>query len=233
MLRSLYRRVILGIGHVLTMIYCRRYEVVGRQHVPKTGGLIVASNHLNNADPPMIARAVGRPVVFMAKKEMLAIPVVGTLFRWWGTFPVRRGEADIAALRVAQEVVRGGDALMMFPEGTRSRTGGLGKGHPGTALIALRTGAPVLPVAITGTEGIRWPSFFVKPRSVRHIRVVIGEPFRLERTGRVDTEAVTRATEQIMRRVAELLPPEYRGVYADAGDDSLPSRGPTAMHASE
>jgi len=233
MLRSFYRRLVLGIVRVLTTIYCRRYEVVGREHVPTTGGLIVASNHLNNADPPMIARAVGRPVVFMAKKEMLAIPVVGALFRWWGTFPVRRGEADIAALRLAQEVVRGGDALMMFPEGTRSRTGGLGTGHPGTALIALRTGAPVLPVAITGTEGIRWPSFFLKPRSVRRVRVVIGEPVRVERSGRVDTEAVTRATEQIMRRIAALLPPEYRGAYADAGAEPVPSRGPSATRAVE
>jgi 1-acyl-sn-glycerol-3-phosphate acyltransferase len=213
-LRRLYRELILLIVRALTVVYCRRYEVAGREHVPRAGGLIVVSNHLNNADPPMIARAIGRPVVFMAKYEMLRVPVAGLLFRAWGAFPVRRGEADLGALRAASDVVRRGEALMMFPEGTRSRTGGLGKGHPGTALIALRTGAPVLPVAITGTESIRWPAFFLRPRGVRHVRVVIGEPFRLERGARVDTAAVERATVEIMRRIAALLPAAYRGAYA-------------------
>lgn len=214
-LRDFYRWCIILVVRALTFIYCQRYEVVGREHVPQGGGVIVVSNHLNNADPPMVARAVGRPVVFMAKYEMLKLPVVGFLFRAWGAFPVHRGEADLAALRAASDVVRRGEVLMMFPEGTRSRTGGLGRGHPGTALIALRTGAPVLPVAVTGTEAIRWPSFFLKPRSVRHVRVVIGEPFQLERGRRVDTDAVNRATDGIMHRIAALLPPQYRGEYAD------------------
>jgi len=216
LLRGLYRRLILLIVRGLTLLYCRRYEVVGREHVPPSGGLIVVSNHLNNADPPIVALAVRRPVVFMAKHETLRVPVAGPLFRAWGAFPVHRGEADLSALRAAAEVVRRGEVLMMFPEGTRSRTGGLGKGHAGTALIALRTGAPVLPVAVTGTESIRWPSFFLKPRSVRHVRVAIGEPFRLERGARVDTAAVERATEEIMRRIASMLPARYRGAYAEA-----------------
>jgi 1-acyl-sn-glycerol-3-phosphate acyltransferase len=207
---------VLAIARLLTLIYCRRYESAGRAHVPKHGGVIVASNHLNNADPPMIALALGRPIVFMAKKEMLDVPVAGRFFRWWGTFPVRRGEADLGALRTATEVVRAGNMLMMFPEGTRSRTGGLGRGHPGTAMIALRTGAPVLPVAVTGTETIVWPRFFLRPRSVRQVRVVIGEPFTLERPARINAEAAQQATDEIMRRIAALLPAEYRGVYADA-----------------
>lgn len=222
-LRTLYRTCIILVVRGLTFIYCRRYEVIGRERVPREGGVIVVSNHLNNADPPMVARAVGRPVVFMAKHEMLKLPVVGFLFRAWGAFPVHRGEADLAALRAASEVVRRGEMLMMFPEGTRSRTGGLGKGHPGTALIALRTGAPVLPVAITGTEAIRWPSFFFKPRSVRHVRVVIGEPFQLERGPRVDTAAVNGATDEIMHRIAALLPPPYRGEYATTPAPSEPA----------
>jgi 1-acyl-sn-glycerol-3-phosphate acyltransferase len=106
--------------------------------------------------------------------------------------------------------------LVMFPEGTRSRTGGLTKGHRGTALIALRTGAPILPVAITGTEGIRWPWIFLMPKSIRHVKVTIGEPFHLPPVERLDNEAAQRAHEMIMRRIAALLPEQYRGVYAEA-----------------
>jgi 1-acyl-sn-glycerol-3-phosphate acyltransferase len=225
----IYRAAVLAIARALTFIYCRSYSYSGREHVPRTGGVIVVSNHLNNADPPMIARALGRHIVFMAKKEMLDLPLAGALFRWWGTFPVRRGEADMGALRAATEVVRSGRMLMMFPEGTRSRTGGLGRGHPGTAMIALRTGAPILPVAITGTEGIVWPRFFFRPRSVRHVHVTIGEPFTLERPARLNAAAAQAATDEIMRRIAALLPPQYRGVYAaehPAAEDAVPAPAP-------
>lgn len=215
MLRELYRRLILLIARTLTLIYVRRYEAVGREHVPRDGGLIIASNHLNNADPPMIALALGRYPIFMAKKEMIDLPVVGPLFRAWGAFPVRRHEADLHALRAASEVVRSGGALMMFPEGTRSRTGTLGRGHPGTAMIALRTDARILPVAVTGTEHIRWPRFFLKPRSVPLVRVVIGEAFTLPPVARVNNDSAQQATDETMRHIAALLPPEYRGVYAD------------------
>lgn len=215
MIRGLYRSGILALGRFLGFIYVREYIAEGSEHVPKDGGLIVVSNHLNNADPPFIALALGRPPIFMAKKEMLKLPIVGPLFRAWGTFPVRRGEADIAALRAATEVVNRGEMLFMFPEGTRSRDAKLAQGHPGTALIALRTGAPILPVAITGTEGVKWPAIFVKPRSVKRIKVVIGKPFTLERPDRVNSAAATAATDTIMRSIAALLPREYRGVYAD------------------
>lgn len=113
---------------------------------------------------------------------------------------------------------------MMFPEGTRSRTAGLGRGHPGTAMIALRTGATIVPVAVTGTENVRWPKFFLRPRSVRRVRVVIGEPFTLAPVARINNESAQEATDEIMRRVAALLPPEYRGVYG--GDrDSVVAAG--------
>jgi 1-acyl-sn-glycerol-3-phosphate acyltransferase len=210
MMREAYRRFVLLVGDLLVLIYCRRYEVVGREHVPAAGGVIVVSNHLNNADPPMIQRALPRYLVFMAKKEMIRAPIIGPLVRAWGAFPVRRGEADLSALRAACQIVQRGEMLMMFPEGTRSRTGQLGEGHPGTAMIARRTGAPILPIALTGTEGIAWPGVFFRPRSIRHIRVVIGEPFVLGKDGRVNSQALRADTAEIMAHIAALLPEQYR-----------------------
>lgn len=210
MLRSIYRRGVLAIAAALTFIYCRRYEAEGGSHVPASGGVIVVSNHLNNADPPMIQRALPRYVCFMAKKEMIEAPIIGPLFRAWGAFPVRRGEADLHALREACRVVQSGEMLMMFPEGTRSRTGKLGEGHPGTAIIARRTGAPILPVAITGTENIKWPGIFWRPRSVRRIHVTIGEPFTLAAGERTNSETLRADADEIMRHIAALLPNEYR-----------------------
>ena len=217
MIRGIYRWCVLAIGRVLGFIYVRKYVVEGRENVPKDGGLIVASNHLNNADPPFIALALGRPPIFMAKKEMLELPIAGPLFRAWGTFPVRRGEADLGAIREATSVVDRGELLLMFPEGTRSRDARLAKGHPGTGLIALRTGAPVLPVAISGSEVAKWPAIFVKPRSVPQIKVVIGRPFTLERPQRVNGPAAKEATETIMQHIADLLPESYRGAYSEDG----------------
>ena len=215
MFLKLYRRFIIFVDWLCFAVYVRTFEVVGKENVPLDGPLILVSNHLNNADPPALALAVPRLPTYMAKREMIGWPVLGLAFRLFGAFPVRRGETDVAAIRMASEVVARGDMLVMFPEGTRSRTGGLTKGHRGTALSALRTGAPILPVAVTGSEAIRWPWLFLKPLSIRRIKVTIGEPFHLPPVGRADNEAAQQATDFIMRRIAALLPEQYRGVYAD------------------
>lgn len=188
-----------------------RYQVMGTDHVPARGPLIVVSNHLNNADPPLLGAAIPRRLRFMAKQELFDSRFGGVM-RWFGGFPVRRFEADLGALRQAQAILKEGGALGMFPEGHRSHGEGLLPAHPGTALIALRSGAPLLPVGITGTEAIRSLSVLLKnPR----IRVVIGEPFRLPASGRVTREQVQAGSEEIMRRIAALLPAQYRGVYTD------------------
>ena len=217
---SAYRRGIILFDKLCFLVYCRKFEVVGREHVPPEGPLILASNHLNNGDPPVVALATPRLPTYMAKREMIGWPILGPAFRIFGAFPVRRGGADLSAIRTASEVVNSGAMLVMFPEGTRSRTGGLTRGYPGTALIALRTGAPILPVAVTGTEDITWPWVFVKPLSIRHIKITIGEPFHLPPVERIDGEAAAQATDVIMRRIAALLPAKYRGVYADAENEA-------------
>lgn len=227
MILRLYKKFIIALDWFLTRIYVRKFEVVGKEHIPAEGALILASNHLNNADPPMVALAIQpRYPMFMAKQEMINWPILGPAFRIFGAFPVRRGEADLAALRAATSVIESGAILVMFPEGTRSRTGGMTKGHPGTALIALRTGAPVLPVAITGSEDLGWPWIFLKPFSVKHIKVTIGEPFTLPPVARINNESTAEAHRTIMRRIAALLPPEYRGVYAE---DAVENEAATAQ----
>ncbi|MBI1885484.1 MAG: 1-acyl-sn-glycerol-3-phosphate acyltransferase [Chloroflexi bacterium] len=193
-------------------------EVVGRERVPRKGPLILACNHLNIADPPIITVAFPRRVVWMAKRELFDTPVLGILYHLYGCLPVRRTEADLKALREAQDVLRKGLVLGMFPEGTRSRIPGLRKAEPGTALIALRTGVPIVPVAITGTEPIHLPGslFQFLQRRRHHVRLAFGEPFTLPQVERVRTEAVEQGADMIMRRIAELLPLEYQGIYADA-----------------
>lgn len=216
MLLRAYRRAILLFDKLCFLVYVRRYVVVGKENVPAEGPLIVASNHLNNADPPAVALALQRLPTFMAKREMLSWPILGPAFRAFGAFPVRRGGADLSAIRMATEIVNEGNMIIMFPEGTRSRTGGLTKGHPGTALIGLRTGAPIIPVAVTGTETVIWPWVFIKPLSIKRITVTLGVPFTLPPVDKVNSEAASEATKLIMNKIAELLPPEYRGIYADS-----------------
>jgi 1-acyl-sn-glycerol-3-phosphate acyltransferase len=224
MLLTLYRYFIIGLDWTLTRIYVRKFEVAGKENLPKDGPVILASNHLNNADPPMIALAI-RPrfPMYMAKREMINWPILGPAFRIFGAFPVSRGRADLSALRAATEHLDNGALLVMFPEGTRSRTGGMRQGHPGTGIIAMRTGVPIVPVAITGSEKIGWPWLFLKPLSIPHIKVVIGKPFQLPEYEKTTTESAMDATNVIMRKIAELLPPQYRGIYGETADQGAPS----------
>ncbi len=199
----------------LMFLYVRGPYVEGRENVPRTGGLIIVSNHLNNADPCVIPGVFNRRIITMAKKEMFRWPVISLLFRFIGAFPVERGAADLGALRQAQQVVNSGLALLMFPEGTRSRDYQLHAGFPGTALVAYRTGAPIVPVAITGTESIPWPWVFIRPFIGPRVNVRIGKPFYLARAEHSNSAAAKAATDDIMMHIAELLPEAYRGEYRD------------------
>ena len=210
-----YRRFVMIIDWIIIRFYIRKFEVTGREHVPMEGPLVIACNHLSNMDPMMVAAAMPRYPSFMMKKEMLWWPILGVGAWMFGSFTVDRSGADLKAIRTATEWVKRGRALVMFPEGTRSRTGAMSKGHVGTGLITLRTGARVLPVAVTGTQDVPWPWFILRPRSIKHVRVTIGEPFELPPVKRINTEASRQATGVIMRRIAMMLPPENRGVYAD------------------
>ena len=189
-----------------------RRQVMGLEKVPLKGPLILASNHLSVADPSILTAIMPRRIVWMTKRELFDIPLYGIVYHLFGAIPVRRFEADLGALRRAQETLRRGLALGMFPEGTRSLTGGLSKGYPGTALIALRTGAPILPIAFWGTEKITLPRAFFQRTPAW---LAFGDPFYLPQAERLTTPVVEEGTELIMTKIAELLPPQYRGVYSD------------------
>lgn len=190
-----------------------RWEVRGKENVSTDGPLVVASNHLSVADPPVLAASIQRRVVFMAKVESFRHPIQGPLVRGFGAFPVRRGQVDREALRWAQETLKSGLALGMFPEGTRSVAAKLQEGRPGTALVALRGGAPILPVAVTGTERVRGIGFIFARVP---ITVNIGQPFVLPPVdGKLTRDQLAKATKVIMERIAELLPAGYRDEHGD------------------
>jgi len=200
-----------------------RWEVTGRENLPAEGAVIVVSNHLNNADPPILAAGLARRRVrFMAKIELFKYPL-GVVPRLYGAFPVRRFESDLGALLSAERLLKKGGVLGMFPEGTRSRTGFIGTPHPGTALIALRSGATVVPCAIAGTERLRNPLVvFTKPR----ISIVIGTPIPVEKLKRPTEEQVSALTEQIFETIKAMVLPQYLPPYTGTEGQGAGGDGP-------
>jgi 1-acyl-sn-glycerol-3-phosphate acyltransferase len=200
----------------------------GRENIPLTGPLIIASNHLADADPCIYGFFFPRLVRTLAKQELLRVPVIKHFLQAYGAIPVRRGEADLKALRAAQDALDAGYALCIFPEGTASEgNAAMIEAWPGAGLIALRSGVPVLPVAITGSQRLGLPMMFLRPFPRQHVTITYGVPFVPDKPERVNSEAAKVATRQIMERIAALLPPEYRGYYGDKPAADAPSATPS------
>jgi 1-acyl-sn-glycerol-3-phosphate acyltransferase len=181
-------------------------RVRGRQNLPAKGPYILASNHLSWTDVPLVPAYLPYKVVSMAKEEAFH-GKAGWLVRFMAAFPVKRGEGDRQAFRAADEQLKKGKVLMMFPEGTRSKTHTMAKGHAGLGMIALRSGVPVLPVAVWGSE-------YALKKFLPPLTISYGEPMILKPKGKKMTrEDIDEGTEQVMRKIASMLPPEYRGVY--------------------
>ena len=193
-----------------------RWRVRGKENVPRKGPVLIVANHMSLIDVPLLAISPGRNVVFMAKKELFHSRCLNYLFHGLGAFPVDRGKLDRKALQQAIQALADGWAFAVFPEGVRSRNAQLQPAFPGSALIALRSGAPVLPVGITGTEKIKGlASVLRRPK----VTVNIGRPFYLPpANGKLTKVELAGFTDSIMRHIAELLPLEYRGSYAGEGD---------------
>ena len=183
------------------------WRLEGGENIPRTGGYILVANHINWKDPPWIEFALGHAIRYMGKRELFETPVIGFLLRAIGAFPVRRGEADRGALQMALNVVAAGQPLGFFAEGHRSESGQLIRGRSGVAYVAQHSGAPIIPLAVSGTRRARLGAFWR-----RDILFRVGTPFRASDIAEKpdDQQAVADA---IMRRVAALLPPEQRGVY--------------------
>lgn len=187
-------------------------RIDGLQHVPISGPVVVVANHLHNADPVLLAIAFPRALYVMAKRELFERRWLAIILTVAGAFPVDRGKADRNAIRLAEAALTLGEAVAMFPEGTRSPTGTLGVGQPGVGLIALRSRAPILPVTITGTEslpgngGTRGPSV----RRRRATAIHFGPPFVLPESVEGRRLSSKDATERIMAELAKLLPTSYQ-----------------------
>ena len=159
---SLTYRLVSGLLVFPLFRFLFRGSTQGLEHVPMEGPLVVASNHGSHLDPPLLGHALGRPVAFMAKAELFAIPLLGAVIRACGAYPVRRGASDREAIRTATAKLEEGWATGVFLDGTRQANGRVNNPLPGAALLAARSGAPLLPVAIVNSHralgsGRIWP----------------------------------------------------------------------------
>jgi 1-acyl-sn-glycerol-3-phosphate acyltransferase len=200
-----------GIIARAVLVLFTRWRVNGKENIPKEGPLLVAANHIATADPPVLSVSLNRKVIFMAKEELFRSKFKGYFVRNFGAFAVHRGQLDTRALRQAEETLTKGFALAIFPEGTRSSNGQLQHALPGSALIATRNSAPILPAGITGTEKIKGLTWLLRRPE---ITVTFGQPFSLPSVnGRLNRAELAGHADLIMRRIAAVLPESYRGVY--------------------
>jgi 1-acyl-sn-glycerol-3-phosphate acyltransferase len=170
-----------------------RMEVMGEENFPKEGGVLLCINHIHNFDPPIVGIIAPRPIHFMAKEELFSVPILGKLLPHLNAFPVKRGMSDREALRKGLKVLKEGNVLGLFPEGTRSKTGELGKGLAGAGFFALRTDAQVLPCAIIGPY-----------KAFSRLKVVYGKPIDMKALRENKTSA-EEMTEVIMNEIQKLI----------------------------
>jgi len=219
-LMNRYQMVFYDVVNVLLRLVLRllsTVDIVGMDNLPRSGQLIIAGNHTSWLDPLLFGAFLPRRIVFMSKKENFANPIARLAVYSYGVFPVDRGNVDRAAITRVSEVLHAGGALGMFPEGTRSRSGEMRRAKAGTALVALQHNAPILPVGIAGAQH----GLFGQVLRLRrpHYRLMVGQAFTLPQPEgeAVNKETLARMTDEVMLRLAELLPEEQRGYYAGKG----------------
>jgi 1-acyl-sn-glycerol-3-phosphate acyltransferase len=208
----MFRRLAQPLMRILLRIFTR-WEASGLENLPPGGPLIVAINHLGHLDAPLVIATLPWPVEAVALSDLFRVPVTGQLLRLYGVIPVHRDQFDRQVIRRALQVLDEGKVLILAPEARMSLTGALERARNGVAYLALRSGAPILPVALTGPE--KAYAEWMRLRRPR-LTVTIGKPFTLppyQSKGSARREQLAEATDEIMYRLAALLPSEYRGVY--------------------
>jgi 1-acyl-sn-glycerol-3-phosphate acyltransferase len=200
---------------LVTVYLAGLFKAVGVENIPRTGPLLICPNHSATLDPPLVPAFVPRGDTWsMAKSEFFRNPFIALIYRSYHSFPVVRHTADRAALKRTFDLLKAGHSVIIYPEGTRVESGLLAQPEPGAGFIAQKAGCPVLPVGLTGTreclpKGARWPRR-------TQVTITFGKPF-VVLTKRVDGTRVRHdeASEAIMVAIAELLPPEQRGLFSD------------------
>ena len=191
------------------------WKVTGTENVPPMGPLVVIANHMSNLDSSMLGSSVPRRLKYLAKDDIFR--AVGPPGRWflrnYGAFPIDRVGVDARAFRWALRQLQHDSALVIFPEGTRSRSAQMNRAKPGAVSLILKSGAPVLPVGISGTENMHAFLRVVNPTG--KIRISIGQPFSLPGIeGRPSRQVLESLTTDVMCRVRDLLPESYHGYYS-------------------
>ena len=197
----------------VTSLMCR-IDKSSFTKIPMQGPLVVALNHVTFLEAPLLfTHLQPRPLTGLSKTENFEKPFVGAIFRLWNLIPIDRDKADFKALQETRNRLKNGEILAIFPEGTRSGDGVLQSGKSGVVLVALRSNAPILPMAIYGGEKLG--------DNLRHLRRTqfitrVGDPFHINLNGdKLSRENLEQITEEIMYQIAALLPEQYRGPYAD------------------
>jgi 1-acyl-sn-glycerol-3-phosphate acyltransferase len=188
-------------------------EVSGVKNIPGEGPVIIAPNHLHIADPPVLAAFLPRKIHYMVKQEAWEARFFGPICRGFEAFPVARGTADLSAYRASLRFLAQGRVIGIFPEGHRSRDGRLQPGQPGAIMLARRSRAPIVPIGIHGIDdALRHPVLIGR----RTIRIAVGEPYFPHQEAKRDVAA---ATQELMERIAALLPPGTRRVVLPSSID--------------
>ncbi len=180
---------------VVTVIFkpWYRIEANGLENFPKEGGVLLCSNHINNFDPIVVGIMAPRPIHYMAKEEIFSVPVLGNIVKKCNAFPVKRGLSDREALRTGLKILKDGKVFGLFPEGTRSKNGELGKGLSGAGFFALKSEAYVVPCAVIGPY-----------KSFRKLKVVYGKPIEMDEMRKTKASA-DQVTELIMSEIHKLI----------------------------